>query len=139
MIEQEIYKKSLKEARKLRDKLTLEEKKQKQYHFSFLWVGKTLVFSGRNRPKSHPTIPKYYKSKVDHIHAELDVLLKASRSDFTAFSKSRLVVIRLSRRNKAPVLSAPCSGCRTAIKSYGVKKVVYSISECEFGVLVVNQ
>lgn len=137
MIEQEIYKKSLKEARKLRDKLTLEEKKQKQYHFSFLWVGKTLVFSGRNRPKSHPTIPKYYKSKV--VQHEYDVLLKASRSDFTAFSKSRLVVVRLSRRNKAPVLSAPCSGCRIAIESYGVKKVVYSISECEFGVLVINQ
>ena len=46
-------------------------------------------------------------------------------------------VVRITRDNKF-ANARPCATCRKAMKRRGIKKIFYSISEHEFGVMTLN-
>lgn len=58
------------------------------------------------------------------IHAELDALIGA---DYANIRGSTIYVVR-RKKNMDFGLARPCASCEALLKSYGIKKVVYSIN-----------
>lgn len=61
------------------------------------------------------------------VHAEAKSILKAGHG------AKLLIVVRVFADNTL-ALAKPCNSCQRLIKQYKVKKVIYSISNNEFGV-----
>jgi deoxycytidylate deaminase len=84
---------------------------------------------------------RYYQKIAKHeycetTHAEQDAILKVrSKTDLRG---SKIFVVRL-RSSNSPLgelgLARPCPICEEVLKSYGIKRAYYSISDNEFGVL----
>lgn len=72
------------------------------------------------------------KEPNDRAHAEAKVLRKAGKN-------STLYVARVLKSNGEIALAKPCSQCMAKIRNAGVKKVFYTISENEYGVLYINK
>jgi len=91
----------------------------RQYRFGVVGVrrGGTIVVS-RNIPTRHPE---------PRAHAEARVVRKLNRG-------STIYVVRIDRKNRLTT-ARPCKDCQMIMKSSGVKRCFYSISETEFGVL----
>lgn len=58
----------------------------------------------------------------NRIHAELDALIRADHENIIG---STLYVIR-RKKNMDLGLARPCTACAELVKSYGIKKIVYS-------------
>ncbi len=91
----------------------------RQYRFGAVGIRTdgTMVFS-RNIPTRHPE-PK--------AHAESRVVRKLNRG-------SIVYVVRIDRKNNL-TMARPCKHCQRIMKSKGIKRCYYSISNKEFGVL----
>jgi len=91
----------------------------RQYRFGVVGVrkGGTIVTS-RNIPTRHPD---------PRAHAEARVVRKLNKG-------SIIYVVRIDRKNRLTT-ARPCEKCQRAMRSRGVKRCFYSISETEFGVL----
>lgn len=63
--------------------------------------------------------------KYSTVHAEIDALFKIER---TMIPGCIMYVFRI-RKDGSPGSSKPCLRCLNALKSLGVKRVVYSITE----------
>lgn len=92
-----------------------------------------VISTGCNKNKTHPMQLKYnkslsFKKKRDNIHAEMDALIKAQFDTDNAtmyiFRKGRDNIYRISK---------PCPACMEAIKSSGIKRIVYTVENgiCE--------
>ncbi len=92
----------------------------RQYRFGAVGIRKdgTIVYS-RNIPTRYPE-PK--------AHAESRVARKLNRG-------SIVYVVRIDRKDDLTT-ARPCKSCQRIMKSKGVKKCFYSISNNEFGVLL---
>ncbi len=92
----------------------------RQYRFGAVGIRKdgTIVYS-RNIPTRCPE-PK--------AHAESRVVRKLNKN-------SVIYVVRIDRNNKLTT-ARPCKDCQRIMKSKGVKKCFYSISDKEYGVLL---
>lgn len=82
------------------------------------------IVRGKNGAAS---IQDGYYHMIPGAHAEGRVLRKLGKN-------GTLYVARVSRRTGEYVMSRPCDMCRVRIKSFGVKKVYYSINQNQYGV-----
>lgn len=53
-------------------------------------------------------------------------------------SSNTVFVSRINRNTGTIALARPCRACQIALKSKKVEKVIYSISETEYGVMYLN-
>jgi len=88
-----------------------------------LVIGKSIV-KGCNLIKSHPTYANPNKHTKVSIHAEISCLLKSKE-----FNKvgSKIFVYRETK--DGPAMARPCSKCMKELKSAGIKKIYFSISD----------
>lgn len=90
--------------------------------------GNRILSIGVNNPnKTHPEQKDRIANKgrlVSNktIHAELDALIRANHENIRG---STLYVIR-RKKNMDLGLARPCAACAALVKSYGIKKIVYS-------------
>jgi deoxycytidylate deaminase len=93
-------------------------------HGSVIVKGGRVISTGVNKERSHPRIVSSEHIK-DHcsVHAEVDAIKKAKD-----VSGATIYVARVNRRGEQRD-SRPCSRCYEAIKSSGIKKIVYTTSE----------
>lgn len=95
-------------------------------HVAYILDGKQIICTGTNKPKTHPLLKKYpYREESNHIHAELDAILKLGKRDC---SKYTIVVIRLGRSSH-PRYSKPCPGCMHILKQLNFKSIWYSTDD----------
>ena len=92
--------------------------------FAFDKRGRLIAQAENNYTKSHPVQAHFAKlvgepDKI-YLHAEIAVLLKCG--DVVPHT---LQVIRYYKSGK-PALARPCAVCQAAIKSWGVKQVLWS-------------
>lgn len=75
----------------------------------------------------------FHRTEDGHgtIHAEIGAILGISRS---VLRSSDVYVIRINREGEL-MNSRPCDMCMTAMQHVGIKRVFYSITDSEFGVL----
>ena len=92
----------------------------RQYRFGAVGIrrGGVIVVS-RNIPTRYPE---------PRAHAESRVARKLSKN-------SVIYVVRIDRKNNLTT-ARPCKSCQKIMKSKGIKKCYYSISNTEFGVLL---
>ncbi len=101
-----------------------------------LYHRKKLVATGCNSSKSSPFQARYSRNEQSiYFHAETACIRKASSflSDLK-MSKSILYVGRVYANGSA-ALARPCFGCMSCIEAFGISKVVYSISNQEYGII----
>lgn len=89
-----------------------------------------LLGTGKNSLKTHPFQKMYGKNEhAIHLHAEVAAILKAVSSG-EDLSSAMLVVARAKQSGPSKPfvygLALPCSGCRMAIASVGIKQVYFS-------------
>lgn len=97
-------------------------------------LGNKLISVGTNKNKKHPKAILYardFNSECCFLHAEISAIISASRTlNHSDWKKVTLYIARVKkpRRNGELTigLSKPCSGCRRAIKSFGIRKVIYT-------------
>ena len=71
--------------------------------------------------------------KAETVHAEVHAVLQ--KRDKIRFEGSKIFVVRL-RADGSLGLARPCPTCQAVLKAYGIKKAYYSISNEEYGVLL---
>ena len=93
-------------------------------HGSVIVKGGRVISTGMNKDRSHPKIVSSEHIK-DHcsVHAEIDAIKKAKD-----VNGATIYVARINKRGEARD-SRPCKRCFEVIKSNGIKKIVYTISE----------
>ena len=84
---------------------------------------------GINRYKTHPLQAKYSRNvHATHLHAEIDAFQRALR-EYTLedLDGCTLFVVRV-RKNGMLAMARPCSGCMPALRTFGMARMVYSVS-----------
>ena len=88
-----------------------------------------IVSVGLNKQKSHPRQMQYDVHRpidtqdIPHfLHAEMDALIKAKRTDLVDAS---IYVYRENRANGF-AMCRPCKACSAALKDAGIKKIFYT-------------
>lgn len=108
---------------------------------SAIVIGNTVVGLGRNSYKTHPLQAKYGRTEYNiHIHAEIDAIKNSlKRVSVDDLSKATIYISRVKKRDRKhdfiPGLSAPCSGCLSAITDFGIRRIVYSCDDIGFKVI----
>lgn len=101
-----------------------------------------IISFGMNSMKSHPMAAKY--SKNEHaifLHAEVAAIKNALREiDVDDFTKCDLYITRVKKEKPFTEkyvwgLAKPCRGCERAIAEFGLKRVVYSCDDGDYGVM----
>lgn len=93
-------------------------------HGSVIVKGGRVIATGINKDRNHPAIVSSEHIKTDcSVHAEIDAIKKAK--DATG---ATVYVARVNRRGQARD-SRPCNRCYSALKSNGIKKIIYTMSE----------
>ena len=117
---------------------SLNEEREKAYHFSFILYRSKILTIGTNIGKTHP---EAYKLKYAYpsIHSELSAYVKAKKLGIQ-LSDCALVNIRLSRlsiKKKRPILrmSKPCKYCLPWCQST-FDKIIYTTDE---GFIEINE
>lgn len=83
-----------------------------------------MVASGFNHQhKSHPIMNEVDGDKM--IHAELDAIIKVRHLDL---SQCVMVVFR-TKKDGSLGMSRPCPACQQILKSFGIKKVMYTTAQ----------
>lgn len=100
--------------------------------------GKVLA-TNVNEEKTDPIMQSYCKhEEAIYKHAEVNVLKKFLKRK-KQLKKAVIYVVRVLNKDDSLGLSKPCSGCMQAIEAAGLKRVVYSISDNEYGIINLNQ
>ena len=105
-----------------------------------VWISAALVYRnkiisyGVNHMKSHPFQRKYSRnSESIYWHAETLAIYNADKKlNFDKFNKATLYIARMKydsteKLNFIAGLAAPCEGCLSCIKDYGIGKVIYTM------------
>lgn len=95
-----------------------------------------IISIGVNQLKSHPFQAKFSRNSDSiFLHAETDAIKNALRHiTVDELAKSKLYVCRLKvdhpqKRQYVRGLSLPCEGCKKAIATFNIKKVVYTCDD----------
>ena len=111
---------------KLAHAICPSNREMRSSHVAFLVKGGKIVHIGWNKSRSHPINLRHpYRAISPGIHAEVDVILKCGHEDLSSYE---MIVIRIDR-NGVACNSMPCSGCRSVLTQFGVKRVWYSNSD----------
>jgi len=86
---------------------------------------------GWNKSKTHSSMKKHNESYDRQIHAELAAVL-ATGTDIVRGAD--LFVCRILKDNSF-ALARPCETCYNLARSYGVRRIYYTISDTEYGVI----
>ena len=103
-----------------------------------------IVATGFNSSKTHPLARTYGKHPdAIYLHAEIDTIIKASRTS-SIFSTSSIYVARRTydtKRNKDGCgLAKPCEGCAAAIAHFNFGLIAYSLdSDDRMNYVTVNR
>lgn len=102
----------------------------------------TVIAVGSNKIKTHPFQAKFGKNGNSiHLHAEIDAIKNALRIlSEKELSRATLYICRVKyfdEKKKKQIfgLSKPCDGCKRAIATFNIKKVVYSLDNEGYEVL----
>jgi deoxycytidylate deaminase len=98
-----------------------------------------IVSFGVNQLKSHPFQAKFSRHEdAIFLHAETDAIKNALRTiSIEELSKSTLYVCRVKyhdvrKKQYLRGMSCPCDGCKKAIATFNIKKVVYTCDDGTF-------
>jgi len=108
------------------------------------WLTATIVGGGRvlsvgYNSRANSGLQERYKTNphCNSIHAEVDAVLNVRRK--IDLRGSKIVVVRRLRadnqNNLALAMAKPCTMCQAVLRSYGIKRAIYTISNNEYGVL----
>lgn len=102
-------------------------------HGAVLVKGSTMRNSCANQNKFKGWGNRFRRKNEGYatLHAELGCVLGVDRSLTT---NATVYVVRIDAKDDFK-LSRPCSMCQAVLKHVGVKKVIYSINNEEYGVL----
>lgn len=93
-------------------------------HGSVIVKGGRVIGTGMNKERNHPKIVSSEHIKTDcSVHAEIDALKKAKDTN-----GATVYIARVNKKGQARD-SKPCSRCYSALRSNGIKKIVYTTSE----------
>lgn len=99
-----------------------------------------IISLGVNQMKSHPMQAKFCKHEsAIYWHSETNAIFNAIKNgDEELLPKSTMYILRV-KRPEANVetfvrgLAKPCSGCARAIDEYGIKQVIYTTDNGDYG------
>jgi len=114
-------------------KALLETKKSGHIRFRFGVVifNKNKILSvGTNSIRSAKNLHPRFSRWPGSVHAEVAAILNAK----TDLTNASIFVLRINLAGDL-MLARPCVHCMKYIKAVGIKKIIYSISENEFGVI----
>jgi deoxycytidylate deaminase len=90
--------------------------------------GRVLSIGKNSYVKTHPLMAKYGELVGEpnklYLHAEIQAILKCKDLN----KAHKIFVSRFDKKGK-PMLAAPCSLCKEAIKHTNIKEVLYTCSE----------
>lgn len=97
-------------------------------------IGAVLVKSGRVLAKGYNKINRYQGTiKSGHwktsLHAEMACLLNLMKLGNIEDAQGATMFVARHRRNGSTGLAYPCKDCFEIIRSFGIKKVVFTIDE----------
>ena len=102
------------------------------------WLLAMIVSGGRilsiaaNEHKKSMFVDAYYASHCN-AHAELGAIKQVRRK--IDLRGAKMYVLRVQRDHCTLALARPCPSCQELLLAYGIKKVIYTISASEYGVL----
>lgn len=110
------------------------------YHLcAIIMRGASLISVGYNQRSTNAFV-EHYTDRVRgtgrgyslSTHAEMDAVAKArAKTDLTG---TKIYVARL-RVDGLVGMARPCEICQEVLRSYGVKRAIYTINDFEFGVM----
>lgn len=116
----------------------------KNFHVTCVFDGSKMIAVGTNKyNKTHPrqfgplkcerikSQIKQVGSYVPSVHSELSALIKLGK---TACNNFVFVNVRISKAGLVSI-ARPCVLCKYLLDSVGYKKIYYTITENEFGVI----
>lgn len=98
-----------------------------------------IISKGHNIRKSHTFQKKFAKNEeAIYFHAETHAIYAAMQKGFKQFNKATIIVARFkyasTKKDKIILANArPCGGCFSCILKFGIKNIIYSIGEGEWG------
>lgn len=103
-------------------------------HAAAVVFRKEIVSLGVNELKTHPFQAKYAPNeKAVFVHAENQAIMRAMKElSLDDLQKSLLYVVRIKRDPSHKWvfgMSKPCSGCERCIRSFGLKRVIYTTED----------
>ena len=109
---------------------------------SGLVLGNEFIAFGTNSMKTHPFQARFGKnSQSIHLHAEVDCIKNALKKfSVEELKKSTLYIARMkfldsNKKHMVNGLACPCDGCKRAISTFNIRKVVFSLDNEGYGVL----
>lgn len=92
--------------------------------------GNKIISFGHNQRKSHPLQIKFAKNPdAIFLHAEIDAIKNALKDVNSSFLEQCTLYIARTKKNGSEGISKPCKGCRAAIESFGIKRVVFTTEQ----------
>lgn len=110
-------------------------KSKYQYKLGCILVhGSKIVSKGHNKSTKTHKIAYYNHDHLEFatVHAEVDTLINVSKE---IARKSDLYVVRVRRKDHKFAMAKPCKMCEKIIKKMGVKRIIYTINDNEFGII----
>lgn len=93
-------------------------------HGSVIVKGGRVIGTGINKERNHPRYVSSEHIKTDcSVHAEIDALKKTRDAN-----GATVYIARVNKKGQARD-SKPCARCYSALKSNGIKQIVYTTSE----------
>lgn len=89
--------------------------------------GKRPLSVGHNKLKTHPQYADPERHTKISIHAEIDCLIKSD----TSVTGDTIWVFRYGKDGN-PGLARPCVDCMRELKSFGIKKIYYSVDHAPY-------
>lgn len=99
---------------------------------------------GVNNRKTHPVQMRFGKNPdAIHLHAEIECIINHIRKHGEEDLYNSTMFIARSKQERIShecyvdvmAMAKPCEGCMKALKYYGIKNVIYTIDNDNYGVL----
>lgn len=89
-----------------------------------------IIAFGYNQRKTHPMQLRFARNEQSiYLHAEIDAIKNALKEvSVEDLSNCILYVVR-TKKDFSEGLAKPCKGCKMAIATFGIKKVIYTTNE----------
>lgn len=118
------------------DRMFKEAKKQARLSACGYRMGAVVAHSkvlgrGKNKSKSHTSMQGSNKPWLRGIHAELAACLSGG---VRKIKGADLFVCRILK-DESFAIARPCKACLKIAQLYGIRRVYYTISDTEFGVI----
>lgn len=97
------------------------------YHAALVVKGGAILSEGVNKKKRNRFVKIHRYPDFSGIHSELDACMRAVAKSGD-ISGATVYVVRVLKDRRTTSLSKPCPACLDALRSYGIKKVVFSLN-----------